>query len=316
MKKFDLLRVCIIMVLMISLSSIVLASEQITIPSFDVTFNSAAVDSSTREYPLIVYKNITYFPMTYHDSRFLGLTTEWDNATQTLKIDKCASSGEYEAYKTSDKNNSTDYAEISTSNIIINGKWIDNKLEQYPILTYRNITYFPLTWHYAVEEFGWSYEYTDSYGLMIATDEYKDEFENIKKERELDKQRYVYAALLLRQYRSMMKDPSSFKLNSVYVGFDSTIYSNYNFVAVVDVSGKNSYGGVTRSTYTMLLKTDTGSYITDLKGYAERQADGSYGNNKIYWMDVGIKAMKTQLNASKNLTKLDTAFLTSMILGN
>ena len=55
-----------------------LAKETAQIPSFDVHFNGNKVESTYREYPLLVYKDITYFPMTYFDSRHLGLVTEWD----------------------------------------------------------------------------------------------------------------------------------------------------------------------------------------------------------------------------------------------
>jgi len=137
-----------------------------------------------------------------------------------------------------------------------------------------------------------------------------NEYEKAEEAKMLD----VYASVLLRQYRLKMKDPSSFKLNSVYAGFDSSIYSNYNFVAVVDVSGKNSFGAITRSTYTMLLQTDTGRYILDLKDYSESMADDAWGGSKIQWMDITTKALKLQMNAPNTLTKLDTNMITRLVL--
>jgi len=50
----------------------------VTLPTFEVRLNGIQVNNNDRKYPLIVYNNITYFPMTYDDSRFLGLKTEWD----------------------------------------------------------------------------------------------------------------------------------------------------------------------------------------------------------------------------------------------
>ena len=32
------------------------------------------------KYPLLVYKDITYFPMTWYNCRMLGLETEWSDA--------------------------------------------------------------------------------------------------------------------------------------------------------------------------------------------------------------------------------------------
>ena len=46
------------------------ANVQATLPSFPVTLNGTVIDNSYRQYPLLVYNNITYFPMTYYDCRF------------------------------------------------------------------------------------------------------------------------------------------------------------------------------------------------------------------------------------------------------
>ena len=49
----------------------------VTLPTFKVVFNNTNVDNRYSKYPLIVYNDITYFPMTYSDCRFLGLETKW-----------------------------------------------------------------------------------------------------------------------------------------------------------------------------------------------------------------------------------------------
>lgn len=160
-----------------------------------------------------------------------------------------------------------------------------------------------------------SYKMKDSDAAKInelrATAQSKyDAYEQAEKDKMID----VYASILLRQYHSRMKDPSSFVLNAVYAGFDSSIYSNYDFVAVVDVSGRNSFGAMNRSVYTMLLKTDEGKYILDLKDYADDMADSSWGGSKVAWMDIAINALKIQSNASKQLKRLDTDFITRLVL--
>lgn len=45
----------------------------VTVPSFGITLNETNVDNSHRQYPLLTYKGITYFPLTYSDPRFLGV---------------------------------------------------------------------------------------------------------------------------------------------------------------------------------------------------------------------------------------------------
>ncbi len=155
----------IVMALMLSVACY--ASVNVSIPTFTVNLNGAQVTSQTREYPLIVYNDITYFPMTYHDSLYLGLVPEWDNATSTFSVSKSNASGEYYSYATSTVNKKNDKAEICAFNVVVNGKSINNKTEQYPLLVYRNVTYFPLTWRFAVDEFGWNYSFTTENGLVI-----------------------------------------------------------------------------------------------------------------------------------------------------
>ena len=148
----------------------VYAAEKVTLPAFDVTLNGQVVSSDARQYPLIVYKDITYFPMTYYDTRFLGLLTEWDDTTRTLYISKTNTSAAYRDYSAGVPNKHSDKASLCTFNIVVGGKNIDNKEEEYPLLVYRDVTYFPLTWRFAVDEFGWNYSFSLEEGLAITSD--------------------------------------------------------------------------------------------------------------------------------------------------
>ncbi len=49
----------------------------VNLPAFKVTINGEVADNNFSQYPLIVYKDITYFPMTYNDCRFLALESYW-----------------------------------------------------------------------------------------------------------------------------------------------------------------------------------------------------------------------------------------------
>ena len=62
-------------------------SINVSLPGFKVTLNGTVIENETNQYPLIVYKDITYFPMTYYDCRLLGLESVWDSTTG-LKIAK------------------------------------------------------------------------------------------------------------------------------------------------------------------------------------------------------------------------------------
>lgn len=51
-----------------------------------VTLNGQVIDNKNAKYPLLTYSNITYFPMTYQLSRFMGVETDWNNAAKSLNI--------------------------------------------------------------------------------------------------------------------------------------------------------------------------------------------------------------------------------------
>lgn len=141
-------------------------SANIRLPDFQVTLNGTVIENATSQYPLIVYKDITYFPMTYYDCRFLGLESVWDSRTG-LKIAKTGISWGYHKYQAAGRNSYAYTAQIASFKINVNGRQIDNSREEYPLLVFRNVTYFPLTWRFAVDEFGWKYSFDEKSGLVV-----------------------------------------------------------------------------------------------------------------------------------------------------
>ena len=142
------------------------ASVQVTLPEFSVRLNGIPIENATRQYPLIVYKDITYFPMTYYDSRFLGLESDY-TVLSGLSINRTGVAGEYNDSKTPERNPMRGMVQIAAFPISVNGKTIDNSKEDYPLLLYKGITYFPLTWRFAVDEFSWEYSFDQTRGLSI-----------------------------------------------------------------------------------------------------------------------------------------------------
>lgn len=136
----------------------------VTLPEYNITVNGIKIDNDSRDYPFINYRGITYFPMTYNDTRFLGITAEWNSAAG-LKISKAEQTEGY--VDTSSTLNKKSYVATTPSFAIeVNGRKIDNSKETYPILLFRNVTYFPVTWSFANDEFGWEYKF-DELGLEI-----------------------------------------------------------------------------------------------------------------------------------------------------
>lgn len=136
------------------------------LPSIDITLNGIKIENRDRLYPFISYGNITYFPMTYYDSRFLNLKTEWDSA-EGLKITKSDEPGEYITDTSAEINPYSVKVYAADFDIYVNGKKINNLNEPYPLLIYNNLAYFPITWKFAVDEFGWEYYYSNEEGLKI-----------------------------------------------------------------------------------------------------------------------------------------------------
>lgn len=142
------------------------ADVKVTIPGYKVKLNGHLVDNAYREYPLLVYKDITYFPMTWYDSRLLGLEASWSNQ-EGLRIYQGQVASAYVSYKSDHRNAASYRAEVPVSAITVNGQTIDNAKEEYPLLSFRDVTYFPLTWRFAHDQFSWEYTWDTVDGLSI-----------------------------------------------------------------------------------------------------------------------------------------------------
>lgn len=174
MKKKCIASVLLSTFLLIGAATPALADTQVrvTLPTFQVTLNGTAVDNSYSQYPLIVYKDITYFPMTYHGARFLNVKANWYDSTKVLFVGKAAEKEDIlQLDQTASKNKSAYTATIPTYKIAVNtirgSEFLDNSKEPYPVLNFRGVTYFPLTWRFAVDEFGWEYRFDTTNGLVI-----------------------------------------------------------------------------------------------------------------------------------------------------
>ena len=175
MKRLYRTLVCFAVVLCFLLAGSVAyaAPVRVSLPGFDITINNLRIDNAAREYPFIVYKDISYFPMTYHDCRFLGLASDY-TVQDGLEINRTGFLGSYREEKASSANPLRDIAQTLAFPIRVNGKAINNSDEEYPLLLYKNISYFPLTWRFAVDEFGWAYYFDESQGLMINSFDYDE----------------------------------------------------------------------------------------------------------------------------------------------
>ena len=173
MKKFTGAVCAALLMVGLSATPAMAQTANATLPTFPVILNGVVMEQQYAQYPLLVYKDITYVPMTWEETRLLGLETTYTQA-DGLGVNKAAVvraqdvlQSEYEPYKMDKANEKSHQAIVATGPIHVNYKSIDNASEEYPLLLYRDITYFPLTWRFAVDEFGWEYNFDHTNGLVI-----------------------------------------------------------------------------------------------------------------------------------------------------
>lgn len=162
---------CTLVTLLLMQTSIAFASTdqiEVVIPEWDVIVNGQIIDIEHSQYPVIAHKGVTYFPMTYDYLSSMGLSLNFDSE-DGLKIDKNSGIADLKQSFLGANNitGSKHMAHIAPFKVEVNGEVIDNYNEEYPILLFRDITYFPMTWRFAVEEFGWSTTWSDDIGFVI-----------------------------------------------------------------------------------------------------------------------------------------------------
>lgn len=189
MKLRKLLVAALLLALLLQMPALATEKEgkvSVKLPSFAVTLNGTQIDSKNSEYPLIVYRDITYFPMTYHGAHFLHLKCNWYSAEPKgiLFVGYSETSEQsWTDYPAKGKNPQIATATVAEYRIAVNttdgDKFLDNVSEDYPVLNFRGVTYFPLTWRFAVNEFGWDYQFDHENGLRISVkDQFRPELED------------------------------------------------------------------------------------------------------------------------------------------
>jgi len=274
----------------------------VTIPGFKVTLNGIVTENSYSKYPLIVYKDITYFPMTYNDCRYLGIEPNWKGNKEGLIIDTTDITAAYDPYKTKVKNSKRYKATVPAFPIKINGKAINNSKEAYPLISFRDITYFPITWRFGVDEFGWDYSFDSKNGLVINSDNIhllETEVPNDKAEgwdsmaiangyiyyvgtKGRIMQAEVYTGNSLDSNKAMIKKTSSkvvyqLPLHTMFDGNSYVLPSLYSEDGKTYLTYSN--GGATMGTDYLLLLDSNGSTLIN----SSRNVLKSFGDKEFQW---------------------------------
>ncbi len=246
---------------------------KVYVPAFKVTINGTEVDNAHRQYPFITYKDITYFPMTFYDCQYLGAASEW-TPEKGLVIDVAEgttyeSQMYYDFYVQKQKNAKSYTASIVTGDVTINGIRIDNPKEPYPLLIFRDVTYFPMTWRFCVDEFSWCYSFSAKDGLNISAIEKNYLSDGSGRFYETTGGRIMYIAEKDWSYDGTNAD----KAKLVWSVPKNTIYTdNYPPLTLYSHAGKyyaryRTGGGVMGSDHTVRLTPSGGAEYSGLGNY-------------------------------------------------
>ena len=206
--------VTLVLMAMIFVSLLPVSAESGTLPvikaEFPVIVNGRVVKNDIREYPFILCNSITYFPMTYEDCAFLGIENNW-TASEGNVITKSTPSGYYRDFIDPEFTNlkKGETATVVTTPVTVLGTKINNAAETYPILNYKNVLYFPLTWDWG-QKFGWNISFSEDKVLEVTTEGFEDKG-------------YFYSY-------SVSKDEVKLEKNEIAgKSADSILYGGYNF---------------------------------------------------------------------------------------
>ncbi|BEP27704.1 M6 family metalloprotease domain-containing protein [Helicovermis profundi] len=134
-------------------------------PSFMITINDVQVENDNTNYPLLIYNDITYLPMTWNNSKSLGLEVRFDD--KNIYINNTNYSYKFVNESVEKKTIGNFIANLPKRNIIVNGIKIENENQKFPVLMYNDILYFPLTYTYINNIFKFEISYAVNDGLRI-----------------------------------------------------------------------------------------------------------------------------------------------------
>lgn len=160
----------LVVLLLIMITSVSYAEEVVVVlPDFDVLLNGSKIENIKEPYPFIHYKDITYMPLTWEMAAALGLQVIWSDE-EGLKVNKATESVAYDSDLGAVNVLKRRYkAGVIEFPVEVNGKTVDQAAE-FPLLNYKNITYFPMTYDYMVDAFDTNLSFDTSKGLQISVD--------------------------------------------------------------------------------------------------------------------------------------------------
>ena len=156
-------KICLLFVLLLGLGTFSVSAENevtVLIPDYEFILDKSSIYYQDSIYPILSYKDVTYFPMTYDYCRALHLSTSWVEG-QGLFIAAHPQQGHTIPIYETCENPKYNKAFIVPYDVYIDGEKINMEEAEYPLLNFRDVTYFPLTYEYATEKFYWDIDFCE-----------------------------------------------------------------------------------------------------------------------------------------------------------
>lgn len=175
MKKYKNLFLMLLILPLTLISKTNAKSVDVHLPTFDIYVNEVKVENDYKKYPFIVYRGITYFPLTYDDAKFMGWNLKWIKKTRELHVVSTETVNyqweEYKQVKGKTKNKKIMKAKTPAFKIKFGEKYLPKTIGKYPVLVYNHVTYIPLVYDYKYEDSCMSFVFSKEKGLEITRPE-------------------------------------------------------------------------------------------------------------------------------------------------
>lgn len=166
------------------------AAVKVDLPTYAVNIDGKRIDNLSLAYPLLNYKGVTYFPLTWNVGAGLGLGIHW-SAENGLDVRSHGVNQTELAMEKGEVNTQASYtAQIAAFPVTIDGIRIRNEQEPFPLVVFRDVTYFPMTWDYTVNKFGWKTSWDERSGFSIYTRQQSLEWDRLI----YDDEQFLFAA--------------------------------------------------------------------------------------------------------------------------
>lgn len=254
------------------------AAQKVNVSVSDnrIILNGDMVFNKFIKYPMLEYKNVTYYPLTSDNCRMLGISLQWSDVTG-LKLDKSMSSVDSipQSYNMQMANTSRLVsAEIADFNIEINGKSVNNAGLEYPVLFKDNIAYLPLTWNMVANEFGGGIMWSEEYGLSV----YNWSHKAMTNAEMLSAAKKIYLQDALSRYETVLE-----VYDASESGYDQILKSANEIARLANESVKSLDGVKKEATDTLNaeLRNQETSVITTQQPEEAQQTEEEQGEYKL-----------------------------------